>query len=233
MDIQTELYHQKFDDATSRWLDLMRKYDLSELTQNLSYTDFIELMEFSDIRRRSADLGSNADRDYYKLLDLRMKYFPKDAEKATYQYYRDPRTFFLSCNYASSYLIDTVYINWCMMKNVTVNVHNKKQIWSNIQLLYKRNLHSKNLANLGTIGFILQAYAHEYPEFRNNTKPLLLTIGRRMIDIDPHWMNGYDILISGYDKKSDKYQETINLTRENYIGDPSRLDSVMKDLENQ
>ncbi len=233
VDIQLDLYHQKFDDVEYKTLNLMSHADLSEITQMVAYQDFLMLMEFSLIRLDSAEKWSSAYRTYYKLLDLRKKYFPKDAKRAAYQYYRDPRAFFLDCTYHPTNLTDTVYTNWCMMENVQLRSSRKKQIWKNILSLYQRSIHSKNLTDLGTIGFVFQRYGDIYSGSRADTLPLLLVLGKRMVEIDPHWMNGYSILVSVYEKESDDYRENIRIGRENYIGDSGRLDRVMKDIDNQ
>jgi hypothetical protein len=103
-------------------------------------------------------------------------------------------------------------------------------IWRDIEKLGRRYTYSRNLLDLSDIGYIYQKYLDTFPEKKEIVRPYLNHIGKRIIQLDPHWTNGYSILSSSYESGSIDYRVNLENASQNYIGNPNRKEAIINQI---
>ncbi len=226
------MYYQQFYDAFQSWEDMIHKYSLEAIAQELSYKDFMQFMGLSLAHLNNSNETTDY-RVYYNLLDLRRKFFPKQALRSHFRFYENRIQFFLKCRDNSNILSDKVFYYYCVLESKDISTTVKKEIWKDFEKISQRYKYSRSLIDIGFIGYMYQIYLDKFPERKGNIQPILENLGNRMISLDKHWMNWYSILWSSYASGSIQYQRNLSNAQLNYIGDTDRLNMILNEIAAQ
>lgn len=227
--IKIDAYHGQYIEADKQFGVLIQKYEINVLAEKLSYDDVLVFLEGVGFYSPSLE----RKRQYYAFLDKRKELFPLQVTRPGFSFFDLWPRFLLKCQDTSVILADKTYYYYCLFMNEDISHTVKSAAWKDIEKLARRYTFSRNMLDLSNIGYMYQQYLLAFPEKKEEVRPLLNRIGKRMVKLDPHWTNAYIILSSSYESGSLEYKKVLSDASENYIGDSDRKDKIMNAIAEQ
>lgn len=213
------LNHQNFQKAQELQKELLSNISLDILSKELSYTDFITL-----IQTVSWDIKWD---DFPELFLLREKYHPENSNNAALLTRKDRNLFWEDCIANNTILLDFIDSAMCIAYSNNFPLTLKKIILKSFtSRYYHQVLNWENLQDMSDFGNFITVYISIDP-----TKKLLYStyqkrIGFQIIKKDPSWVNWYFFLISNSKTLMEKNKWIDQLTK-NYLWDKERWKQVV------
>lgn len=205
------LNHQDFESAFIRQERLLQYVSDEQITQDLSYDDFIAIIQNYGWQKAS-------DRKS-ELIQSRIVVHPEERRKCALVNRLSGYTAPCLMPWSRSDFVDRAdYFTRLLMRG------NQKNTERYITSLQKK---VQSLQDKSDLGNVIAFYINQYPKREKYFSPMVRDLGQQIIVADPYWVNGYFLASQGLEPWSREALKLCDNLLLNYRGDDNRKrDSV-------
>lgn len=211
------LNHQDFESAFVRQDRLLQHVTDTQITQDISYADFLAIIQNYSWQRDMSDRKKD-------LIHTRLQFHPEERRKCALVTRLSGYSTSCLMPWSKGDFVD--WVDYLVRLVYRENQRNTERYIASLQQRVRSNQDKSDLGN------ILTLYISYYPNREKYFSPIIRNFGNQIIAEDPYWVNGYFLASQWLKPWSIEVLKLCDNLLKNYRGDENRkkieIDSFTK-----